>query len=102
MDLKTQLGFCPEQPPTCLPDPRIVQYINLKLAALGCPVFESLADHDVQAMATPLLDNHREKDRLLAQYLCPADQRIQDFISRYLAEEMPADGLRLPARTFVL
>ena len=41
----------------------------------------------------------REKDRLLGNYLCPADQRIQTFLYDYL-QDVPVT--KLPARTFTL
>ena len=42
---------------------------------------------------------YQEKDRLLGQYLCPADQRIQTFLYDYL-QDVPVP--RLPLRTFTL
>src|SRR5690606_2324650 len=47
-----------------------------------------------------LVSHHRESDRLLADYLCPADQRIQDFLDSYLGET--GTVAKLPGRTFVL
>ena len=41
----------------------------------------------------------REKDRLLGQYLCPADARIQTFLYDYLQD---APVTKLPSRTFTL
>jgi hypothetical protein len=77
----------------------LTDYINLKLALLGFapvvtqgrPVFEELA--------APLIAQDREKDRLLGDHLCPADQRIQAFLFDYL-QEIPVP--RLPLRTLVL
>ena len=78
----------------------LTQYINLKLAYLGCPAVQGDSDTEFDAMAASLLLHHQETDRLLADYLCPADQRIQNYITAYLA---PAntDAL-LPRQTFVL
>jgi hypothetical protein len=47
-----------------------------------------------------LMALHREKDRLLAKHLCPADSSIQNFLYDYLQDvvEVP----RLPNQTFVL
>ena len=101
MDLKRQLGFSPDSPVSCFPEQKLIQYINLKLAALGCPLFEGAGDADLQRITLPLLQNHREKDRLLADYLCPADQRIQTFLDEYLGDgDLPRP--RLPSNTFVL
>jgi len=49
-----------------------------------------------------MLANYREKERLLADYLPPADSRIQAFLDAYLADLPPADRPRLPSRTLVL
>ena len=46
-----------------------------------------------------LLAHQREINRLLANYLCPADNRIQTFLYDFLQEAALA---KLPNRTFVL
>ncbi len=74
------------------------EYINLKLALLGLPTVGGAADEQFGGMIAALLSHHQEIDRLLANYLCPADQRIQDFLDAYLDGEAP----RLPGRTFAL
>ncbi len=79
-------------------DEKTIEYLNLKLAFLGCPTF---GHDDNEAMIAALLLHQQETSRLLASYLCPADQRIQDFLESYLADanvEVP----RLPSRAFVL
>ena len=103
---------------------RLIRYINLKLAYLGCPTAGAETHTDYDDMVAALLSRHQETERLLADYLCPADQRIQQFLERYLAPEATApltpqiwgeggrpqileDGGRrsipkLPVRTFVL
>ena len=47
-----------------------------------------------------LLQHQRETERLLANYLCPADWRIEPFLDDYLYETGLAP--KLPWRTFVL
>lgn len=81
-------------------DLKLTTYINLKLSALGCPIVPNDDDADFQKMAAPLLSHYRETHRLLADYLCPADQRIQDFLNRYLADSEGAP--KLPGKTFIL
>lgn len=55
----------------------------------------------VNSVAQPLLANLQEKNRLLSDYLCPADQRIQDFLDNYLSDlsspvpRLPTDVLQL-------
>ena len=81
---------------------KLIPYINLKLAALGCPVYVHAQDAELLDMAQPLLRNHQEKNRLLAGALCPVDRRIQDFLNDYLKDVPPQPVPRLPVNTFVL
>jgi hypothetical protein len=80
------------------PKANLIQYINLKLAALGCPTLEV---HDTTGFEEmdALLAHQREINRLLANHLCPADNRIQTFLYDYLQD---APLAKLPARTFAL
>ena len=80
----------------------LVQYLHLKLAALGQPAGKSSADTPLLQMAEPLLRNYYEKERLLGRYLCPADARVQEFLDAYLQDCCPDGAPRLPASTFVL
>ena len=66
---------------------RLIRYINLKLAYLGCPTAGVEAHSEVDDMVAALLSRHQETERLLADYLCPADQRIQQFLDDYLAPQ---------------
>ncbi len=75
-------------------------YINLKLATLGLPTAKFGDDAEFQEMVHVLLQHQRETERLLANYLCPADWRIQQFLDDYLYETGLAP--QLPKRTFVL
>jgi phosphoenolpyruvate carboxykinase (diphosphate) len=80
----------------------LVRYANLKLASLGQPMHPSVTDPRFLELAGPLLRNFHQKDRLLANRLCPVDTRIAQFLDRYLAEDLPAGVPRLPAATFTL
>ena len=68
-----------------IPDAKLIQYINSKLAALGCPTCESGDNSQFEEMSA-LLAHQREINRLLANYLCPADNRIQTFLYDFLQE----------------
>jgi phosphoenolpyruvate carboxykinase (diphosphate) len=82
------------------PDQRqLISYINVKLALLGCAPVASIASPDASDLVAAFAAQYQEKDRLLGQYLPPADQRIQTFLYDYLQEvHVP----RLPLRTFTL
>src|SRR4030095_15335315 len=79
-----------------IPGAKLIQYINLKLAALGCATLEVENDPELNEMTASLLAYQRETHRLLANYLCPADNRIQTFLYDYLQAPPVA---KLPART---
>jgi hypothetical protein len=96
-DMATLLGWTQEG------DPReVIEFINLKLAALGKPIFGQFSDFKFLTMSASILANMREKNRLLSDHLPPVDRRIQDFLDRHLsflyADQVP----RLPSRTFIL
>ena len=78
---------------------RLIGYLNLKLAYLGCPAVQTSEDSEFTDMAAALLSYHQETERLLSDYLCPADQRIQNYVDAVLGEK---ESVSIPARTFVL
>lgn len=86
--------------PSPLTDPKLVTYINLKLAALGCPTLATADAAEFRDLTESLLARHRETERLLANYQAPADWRIQQFLDEYLHET--GAPVRLPSQTFVL
>ncbi len=58
----------------------LVAYINVKLALLG---FQPVTTGDASQLGnlvSTLVEQYREKERLLASHLCPADHRIQSFL----------------------
>jgi hypothetical protein len=98
MDLETTLGVPVEG---SLSEDGLRQrhlHINLLLAATGQPVCEAVDTGHFIATTFDLLASYREKSQLLADYLSPADVRIQTFLDRYL------DGAaaRLPLASQVL
>ena len=82
---------------------QLVRLVNLQLAANGLP---TAADADgngsLGALADGLLANHRERIRLLDDYRCPADRRIEAFLDAHFSELKLPERLRLPGRTLVL
>ena len=77
----------------------LIPYINLKLALLGFPPVGGRAVGDFNDLISPLVAQYREKERLLANHLCPADRRIQTFLYDYLQE---VHVTKLPIRTLTL
>ncbi|MDC7220131.1 MAG: hypothetical protein PQJ59_09335 [Spirochaetales bacterium] len=99
MDMKRTLGIGVEADDPQHRD-RIIRYINLKLASMGLPYNHDTDIQDVE-IAHDLIENYKEKNRLLSTYHCPVDKRIQDFINSYLID---VEGVtpQLPTDTLIL
>jgi hypothetical protein len=78
-----------------------LQHICLQLASLGHRCQLS-ADRGYLAVADSLLKNYSAQRQLLAEYRCPADQRIQDFLNDYLKRNGVDVEIKLPGETFNL
>jgi hypothetical protein len=101
MNLERALGFSKSSKDSKKKRKKLQLYINLKLASSGQPITQSGGGDDFLHTASDLLKSYREKNRLLSDYLCPADQRIQNFLDLYLndvCEAVPS----LPKMTFIL
>ena len=77
----------------------LIAHINVKLALIGCPPVAIEGNKEFSEIVSAMAGQSREKDRLLGNYLCPADRRIQTFFYDYL-QDVPVT--KLPARTFTL
>lgn len=80
---------------------RLQLYINLKLSSSGQPPAHA-GDDEFLSVANDLLASYREKNRLLMNYLCPIDRRIQDFLNSYLEDCGESGKVRLPCNSIVL
>jgi hypothetical protein len=78
---------------------QLIAHINVKLALLGCAPVAVKGDTEFTEIVSAMARQSREKDRLLGNYLCPADQRIQTFLFDYLQD---APVTKLPSCTFTL
>ncbi len=81
---------------------KFIQYINLKLAALGYPYYQDERTSQFLEFASPLIDNFREKSRILSEHLSPIAFRIQSFIDDYLSEVPGVENITIPQHTLVL
>ncbi len=102
MDFKKSFGLNKDGGNEIPRPKRVNEYINLKLAALGQPIVKSNSGFDFLELANDLIKNHREKNRLLSTYLCPADQRIQNFLDGYFTEFKDKINPRPPSNTFII
>lgn len=80
---------------------KLISYINLKLAALDQPIYAKGDPKDLD-LSIDLIENIREHNRILHDYLCPVDKRIQNFLNDYLADTCPDGAPALPNRTLIL
>ena len=78
-----------------------LQHICLQLASLGHRCQLS-SDRGYLAVADSLLKNYSAQRQLLAEYRCPADQRIQNFLNGYLKRNGIDIEIKLPGETFNL
>lgn len=84
-DIERALGYGASRKTPILNDPRLHEYVNLGLMALGWKGSHR-QDLQIARIAEPLLASTNNFRRLLADYNCPSDQRIIDFCERYFAE----------------
>ncbi len=66
------------------PSAHLIPYINVKLALLGFQQVNASDSPEFADVISTLVAQYREKERLLANHLCPADHRIQAFLYDYL------------------
>ena len=78
------------------------QHINLQLAALGQPTCQQVYKDPSLDAADSLLRNYQQQQRLLSDYRCPADYRIEEFLNNYLKENGVELTVQLPASSFFL
>ena len=78
-----------------------LQHICLQLASLGHRCQLS-SEQSYLAVADSLLKNYSAQRQILAEYRCPADQRIQDFLNNYLHLNAVDVEIKLPGETFNL
>ncbi len=80
----------------------LIRHINLQLAALGQPICQGTDDQEILDVADDLLRNYRQQRRLLTNYQCPADHRIQGFLNAYFKDHGLPCPVSLLSQTFVL
>ncbi len=104
MDLKRQLGFYTDASLDEIERDRrrLRRYLNLRLLAHGLPAPMNERDAEFAEISRGLLQNHRQQTRLLRDHRCPADQRIEAFLSRYCDDLNLRQPLRLPGASFTL
>jgi len=108
-NLKDKIGFTANGPAIASPaeEDRLREFVNLKLAARGYPIVGNEEDYPFLDLGRSLIANFQEKNRLLSDYLCPADASIDAFLRDYLGEEIvkevfPNDMRLLPMSPLIM
>jgi len=81
---------------------RLVQKINLQLAVLGQPTCNIEAQDDYLQVAGDMVRKLQQNRRLLSEYRCPADRRIEVFVTGYLRNAGVDYRFSLPTQNFLL
>jgi hypothetical protein len=103
MDIRESLGLKKDGGRVAVSQDRaLIEYIQLRLLAMGQPVERGGDDpYSVSRIAAPLFANAGEMRKHLAHYRSPVDRRITDFLDRFLAEIPPEDKHEwIPLQTF--
>lgn len=79
-----------------------IRSILLKLAAMGVDVPDAVGDQEVLHLGRDLFARYREQSRLLSDHLCPADQRIQNYLDGLFSSLNLSTPIRLPSETFIV
>ena len=82
MNLKKSLGITDSANKDSRED--IIKYINLKLSALGCPIYEKDGGDNL-GVAEDLIRNYRERSRLFTSAYTPSGERIQSYLNSYFS-----------------
>ncbi|MBK1877839.1 hypothetical protein [Pelagicoccus mobilis] len=101
-DLKTQIGFDPETGKNCYDESSLTEYLNIKLRSRGLPIYGDESEFPFLKMGNSLLKSVQEKNRLLKQHLCPADQRIQKYLEDLFEPLGAEERLWLPSETLII
>lgn len=104
MDYKSALGINSETGANEVVDNALFEYVNMRLDAIGEPIFGREDDYPLLKMAQPLLENYRDFVSVAAGEYCAADRRVMSFLRSFLKDVLSPheDPAPLPKRTLVL
>ena len=77
-------------------------YLVLQLASAGLLQPDLEVGNSMTEFSMGILDSIREKTRLLSAHRAPVDSRIESFLTRYFADELVGQSLRLPSQSLTL
>ena len=100
-ELRTAIGFDPATRSSIEYGDRMVEFINMKLSAMGEPIFGNREDYPFLQMGQTLMAHYRAKDRIRDELRPPADCRIQNWLREYLSD-VDDEAPLLPGKTLTL
>jgi len=102
--LKETLGFVPESSGESRSEQRqdVIRYLVLKLLANGLPHPPLPAERTSSLRPEQLIGTYHERLKLLDAVRCPADQRIENFLSDHFSDCELENPLTLPDRSIIL
>jgi hypothetical protein len=102
--LKETLGFVPESSAESRSEQRqdVIRYLVLKLLANGLPHPPLLEVRAGSLQPEQLIGTYHERLKLLDEVRCPADQRIEKFLSDHFFDTDLESPLTLPDRSIIL
>lgn len=98
MTVKRTFGVGIDTKKTDVSGKKLIQYINLKLAALGYPVYNNTSSSKFLEVAQPLFDNFKEQSRFLPGEISPVGKRIDAFLKEYLKDVPGEVNIEFPKR----
>ncbi len=102
MAVKRAFGAGVDDESTLVKRDKVIQYIYLKLTALGFPAEDQGEISEFLEVAKPLLKNYTEKARLLSSHLSPIGTRIQKYVDDTFGDYSHDLNLTLPEHPFIL
>jgi phosphoenolpyruvate carboxykinase (diphosphate) len=102
-NLKETIGYCDQEQNSQASLTNMIHYINIKLSALDLPIYGKDDENPFLELGKSLLATAKAKDRLLADYMCPVDKHIHQFVDRFFkAHGIEENQSWLPRQSFVL
>jgi len=102
LDREKSLGFLSDEVHPEEYQRRLFLHANLQLIASDLPTPPSADRSGVRDIASSLLENYKEKNRLLRQNRKPVDRRIESFLDRQFRSLFLKERPKLPDQTIVL
>jgi len=100
-ELRSAIGFDPITHTSIDYGSKTIEFINMKLSAMGEPIFGDREDYPFLEMGKSLLAHYQAKDRIREELRPPADCRIHQWLQNYLSD-VDEEAPQLPGNTFTL